>query len=186
MHVGTDGKTVDIHEATKATEASSSADSNPNAQSPQIPPFMTSVQLGTHWPIEDVAMVFYSSDSAVEALRLMNPDYELLKSTSIDLPLLTFDVPAQLKRNHQLAYAEFKSAQAAFEALVRWETLDGRFVLRVDPEGVRHYYVMARASFSDPNRAWGWLSQQKPPKDIRPLLLPPLRDTDVAYCDFKH
>lgn len=186
MHVGTDGKTVDIHEATKATEASSSADSNPNAQSPQIPPFMTSVQLGTHWPIEDVAMVFYSSESAVEALRLMNPDYELLKSTSIDLPLLTFDVPAQLKRNHQLAYAEFKSAQAAFEALVRWETLDGRFVLRVDPEGVRHYYVMARASFSDPNRAWGWLSQQKPPKDIRPLLLPPLRDTDVAYCDFKH
>lgn len=186
MLVGQDGKTVDIHEVTKATKSSSSGEPNSNAQPPQIPPFMASVQLGTHWPIEDVATLFYSSEKAIEALRLMNPDYELLKSTTIDLPLLMFEVPAQLKRNHQLAYAEFKSAQVAFEALVRWDTLDGRFVLRVDPQGMRHYYVMARASFSDPNRAWGWLSQQKPPKDIRPLLLPPLRDTDVAYCDFKH
>lgn len=149
------------------------------------PVMLGTVELGEHLPLAVVAERFYSSDKAVSALRAANPDYELLRATAVTLPELTFEVPARLYRNHQLSYGDFATPGDAYAAWKAWQSLNPRLVMRRDPDGTAHYHVVARASFSVPERAWMWLSHKKPPASIRPQLLAPYRADEKAYCEFR-
>ncbi|EJX07239.1 general secretion pathway protein A [gut metagenome] len=171
-----------------STIESQPSDEMPSTESVTTPapirPVLGEVNLQQHLPVNVIADLFYSSQSAVESIRSLNPDYELLKSQTILLPQLTFTVPKQLYRNHQLAYGDFATPEEAYRAMLAWERLDPRFVVRKGADEQLHYYVMARASFSVPERAWMWLSNQRPPKDVRPQVLPPYRADEKAYCEF--
>ncbi len=107
-----------------------------------------------------------------------------MKLREVVLPELAFRTPDYLLKNSQLAFAEYDTMQAAYEALPALAPLEPRLAARRDASEQLKFYLLARTSFSKPERAWQWLAQKKPPVEIEPKILPPYGRMENALYAF--
>ena len=158
--------------ATPATDDAAAADHT-----------LGTVTLSTPLTYADAALLFYGTPDAEEALHEANPGVAV-KLREVVLPELAFRTPDYLLKNSQLAFAEYDTMQAAYEALPALAPLEPRLAARRDASGQLKFHLLARTSFSKPERAWQWLAQKKPLVKIEPKILPPYGRMENALYAF--
>ncbi len=174
-----EGASIVIAPATDAAEASPTAAEAAVAEEHTL----GTVTLATPLTYAEIAQLFYGTKDAEEALHDANPGVAV-KLKEVVLPELAFRTPGYLLKNSQLAFAEYDTMQAAYEALPTLASLEPRLAARRDADGKLKFYLLARTSFSKPARAWQWLAQRKPPVDITPKILPPYGRLETALFAF--
>lgn len=170
-------------EASAATAPAAAAPDESTLPAEAPPLTLGTVKLSRPLTLADAAILFYGTPLAEPALAEANPGVQVLHQ-ELTLPALQFRVPDYLLRNSQLALGEYPSAQAAYDAMNGFTAFYPRFAARRDASGRFSFYLLARTSFRNPERAWTWLAQRKAPPTIRPKVLPPYTPLDQALYAF--
>lgn len=157
--------------------------SEPTTEKP-VDNLLGTVRLERHLPLEEIAERFYSTKEALPYLREFNPDYEQTGALTVNLPILEYPVSDVLKRNLQLSFASYATAQEALTAMQTFAALNPRFAARRETDGSIRFHLLARASFRSPEKAWIWLSSKKPPQNLTPTLVGPFGPDDRSLCQF--